>query len=45
MGSGTGTTEETYAYGATPSFKGSTEKPADTANNYIFNGWSPAIER
>jgi len=36
-------TEETYAYGATPSFKGSTDKPADDEYTYTFTGWSPAI--
>ncbi|MBQ3196201.1 MAG: hypothetical protein IJB65_07020, partial [Clostridia bacterium] len=37
------TTTETYAYGATPSFKGSTDKPADDEYTYTFTGWSPAI--
>jgi len=36
-------TTETYAYGATPSFKGSTDKTADAQYTYTFTGWDPAI--
>ncbi|MBQ8359920.1 MAG: InlB B-repeat-containing protein, partial [Oscillospiraceae bacterium] len=36
-------TEETYEYGATPSFKGSTDKAADDKYSYAFAGWSPEI--
>jgi hypothetical protein len=36
------TTTETYNYGATPAFKGSTDKTADD-KIYTFKGWSPAI--
>ena len=37
------TTTETYEYGATPTFKGSTDKAADAQYTYTFTGWSPAI--
>jgi hypothetical protein len=37
------TTEETYKEGATPSFKGSTDKASDGQYTYTFTGWSPAI--
>lgn len=36
-------TSETYKYGDTPSFKGSTDKAADDQYTYAFSGWSPAI--
>ena len=38
------TTTEEYEYGATPSFKGSTDKPATAQYTYTFNGWTPEIE-
>lgn len=34
---------ETYRKGATPSFKGSTDKPMSETHIYEFKGWSPAI--
>lgn len=36
-------TKETYEAGATPRFKGSTDKPADSEYTYTFTGWSPEI--
>ena len=33
------TTTETYKYGETPSFKGSTDKAADAQYTYTFTGW------
>ena len=36
-------TTETYAYGATPSFKGSTDKAADAQYTYTFKGWDEDI--
>ena len=38
------TTTESYEYGATPSFKGSTDKKADAQYTYTFTGWDPAID-
>ncbi len=36
--------KETYLYGATPEYKGSTPvKPATEQNVYTFTGWSPAV--
>ncbi len=37
------TTTEEYTKGATPSYKGSTDKPATETHIYEFKGWSPAI--
>ena len=37
-------TAETYEYGATPSFKGSTDKAATAQYTYTFSGWSPALD-
>lgn len=37
------TTTEIYNEGATPSFKGSTDKASDGQYTYTFTGWSPAI--
>ena len=37
------TTTETYDYGATPSYKGSTAKASDGCTVYTFAGWSPSI--
>ncbi|MBR5240144.1 MAG: hypothetical protein IKW04_06190, partial [Clostridia bacterium] len=37
------TTTETYAYGATPSFKGTTDKAADAQYTYTFTGWDTEI--
>ena len=37
------TTTETYEAGATPTFKGSTDKATDDTYDYTFTGWSPAI--
>ncbi len=37
------TTTETYKYGETPSFKGSTDKAADAQYTYTFTGWDKAI--
>ncbi len=39
---GNKSTEE-YEYGATPSFKGNTDKAADAQYTYTFTGWSPEI--
>ncbi|MBR6740977.1 MAG: hypothetical protein IKM04_07935 [Clostridia bacterium] len=36
-------TTETYAYGATPSFKGSTDKAADAGLTYTFKGWDKEL--
>ena len=36
-------TTEPYAYGATPSFKGSTDKAADGCTAYTFTGWDKAL--
>lgn len=36
-------TTETYEYGATPEFKGSTYKPSDARYSYSFAGWNPSI--
>ena len=36
-------TTETYTYGATPAFKGSTDKAADDQYTYEFKGWTPEI--
>lgn len=38
------TTTEAYEYGATPSFKGSTDKAADDEYTYEFAGWDPEVE-
>lgn len=37
------TTTETYEYGATPSFKGSTDKASDGCTTYTFDGWDKDI--
>jgi len=37
-------TEETYEYGATPEYKGSTGKAADAQYTYTFAGWDKAVE-
>ncbi|MBE7019144.1 MAG: hypothetical protein E7413_04640, partial [Ruminococcaceae bacterium] len=37
------TTTETYEYGATPSFKGATDKAADTQYTYTFAGWDKEL--
>lgn len=36
-------TEEVYEYGATPSFKGSTDKASDGCTTYTFDGWDKDI--
>lgn len=36
-------TEENYHYGETPSFKGSTEKMADSTYTYQFKGWDKTL--
>ena len=36
---------ETYKYGETPSYKGSTDKAKDAQYTYTFNGWEPNIEQ
>ena len=36
-------TEETYVYGQTPEYKGSTDKAADAEYTYTFTGWAPGI--
>lgn len=36
-------TTEDYDVGATPAFKGSTDKATDDTYDYTFTGWSPAI--
>lgn len=36
-------TTETYEYGATPNFKGSTDKASDARYSYSFAGWNPSI--
>lgn len=36
-------TEEVYVYGATPSFKGSTDKASDGCTTYTFDGWDKDI--
>jgi len=38
-------TEETYKYGETPSFKGNTSKPADKTYTYEFAGWDKGVEK
>ncbi len=37
------TTTETYAYGAAPSYKGTTDKAADDQYTYTFTGWDKEI--
>ncbi len=37
------TTAETYTYGETPAFKGTTAKASDKAYTYTFKGWDKAI--
>ena len=37
------TTTETYKYGETPSFKGSTDKAATAQYTYIFAGWDKTL--
>ena len=38
-------TKETYKYGETPSYKGSTpSRPATIENTFFFTGWSPALD-
>ena len=37
------TTTEDYPQGSTPSYKGSTDKPATDTNLYVFKEWSPKI--
>ena len=37
-------TQETYSYGAVPSFKGSTEKESTAEYTYEFTGWSPLVK-
>lgn len=37
------TTTEVYHYGDTPSFKGSTDKAADSTYSYTFKGWDKEI--
>ena len=37
-------TNETYEYGSTPSYKGSTDKSSTAQYTYTFSGWSPSIE-
>ena len=37
------TTTETYKYGETPSFKGSTDKAATAQYTYTFKGWDKAL--
>lgn len=36
-------TEEVYAFGETPKFKGTPEKAEDASHVYTFVGWSPVI--
>ncbi len=36
-------TSESYEYGATPTYKGSTDKASTAQYTYTFAGWSPAI--
>ncbi len=36
-------TEETYAYGVTPSFKGTPEKTSDEEFRYAFSGWDKKL--
>ncbi len=36
-------TTESYDYGATPSFKGNTDKAADAQYSYVFTGWDKTI--
>lgn len=36
-------TSETYKYGETPVFKGTTDKAADAQYTYTFNGWNQEI--
>ena len=39
-------TKETYQYGETPSYKGSTpSRPATIENTFTFDGWSPALDK
>lgn len=37
------TTTEVYTEGATPSYKGSTDKPMTDTKLYVFKGWSPEL--
>lgn len=37
------TTTEVYTQGATPSYKGSTDKPMTDTKLYVFKGWSPEL--
>ena len=37
------TTNETYAYGRTPTFAGSTDKAPDDQYSYAFDRWSPNV--
>ena len=37
------TTTETYDYGDTPSYKGSTDKASEGCTKYTFTGWNPTI--
>jgi len=38
------TTTESYKYGATPTFKGSTDKASTAQYDYTFKGWDKTIE-
>ena len=37
------TSTEVYTQGATPSYKGSTDKPMTDTKLYVFKGWSPEL--